>query len=830
MNVPWIVLVFFLTVVRLPAAGQVSDEARTCFEWFSSLGYPDVKEAKWVQVSLGRAGDDASEPLHVATTDGFVIEDADDHFRVLRPDLTRQFFKRNEMKRSDLKWVGFEERSFIDKARQDLEELKNPPKRGYGHFGLRLGPAAAVFFTGYVCWRKGENEIAGELFDAASRLPFDARSTGGNTGSVPGMRQVLEIQLGEAAIWTAMIQFGDNFEDGPGAPLVPRAELLESFHRIVKNYPASPYHDRAIQTVALLERMVVEDQEHPLISDEALSKLPEEQRIAEWIYRLRDQNGHQDMQPGGCDIFDGFRGRDGVSPAHQLLKIGYNAVPQLIEAIGDERFSRSVGYARDFRFSHDVLTIGECAMRILERITGESFQQWTRTSDHMPREEEVAAKQKLPRQWWAKFQQKGGIGSLVDAISSGEKSPRSLLAKLRTVAPDAVESTVLRGAANATKENLIDEFIEPLGALGSPAASGQLLKWLNGNLSLGTRLSAAVQLFNQNHPAALPFVIREWQRFPLTRRDGDSGDFEIMVKLLIASRDDVAMRGLVENWDQRSDSDRFEIVRELGEGMGLKPVPSWNPVIKTRAPSAEADEIAIRLLAHALEDPAARYGSSGSIGDFSYENPRICDFALWSLNCIAPSVYAFSAKAGRRQRDMERFTAANQWSGAHGTKTLPFPPGPGPKLDETDALKITGIEVGPAGKPVGGKLTDRIHGLEGSAFAADTIPGLLRWFATHECPGVRGLHVEAVREADLTGVILVVHIVSGEYPAKDSSWGWHSGGLIGTHPLGNSGGSSSAGSVLDGTFLEDFTEDLSEKLKTQATTPFLVSVGLVGQP
>ena len=45
-----------------------------------------------------------------------------------------------------------------------------------------------------------------------------------------------------------------------------------------------------------------------------------------------------------------------ATPAHRLIHLGYDAVPDLIEALGDKRFARAV----HFRYSSP-LTVGECA-------------------------------------------------------------------------------------------------------------------------------------------------------------------------------------------------------------------------------------------------------------------------------------------------------------------------------------------------------------------------------------------------------------------------------------------------------------------------------------
>ena len=116
-----------------------------------------------------------------------------------------------------------------------------------------------------------------------------------------------------------------------GTPEVSRAELLDEFRRFKKNFPDSQHIERAQDTAELLEQMVREDKEHAQLKQPPFDEMTTEQQVAELIFQLRDQNGQQWGQPGSCDFFNDSRGAE--SPASQLLEIGFDAVPQLIEAI-----------------------------------------------------------------------------------------------------------------------------------------------------------------------------------------------------------------------------------------------------------------------------------------------------------------------------------------------------------------------------------------------------------------------------------------------------------------------------------------------------------------
>ena len=138
-------------------------------------------------------------------------------------------------------------------------------------------------------------------------------------------------------------------------------------------------------------------------------QLSKKEQIAELIFQLRDQNGHQFSQPGSCDIFDPISVKQDT-PAHRLVKMGYDAVPQLIEAMEDQRFTRSVGFHRNFYFSHHVLRVGDCALTILERITGRSFWEASSTFSYMSKDQKAAETKKIAQVWYEEFKKKARSG------------------------------------------------------------------------------------------------------------------------------------------------------------------------------------------------------------------------------------------------------------------------------------------------------------------------------------------------------------------------------------------------------------------------------------
>ena len=147
--------------------------------------------------------------------------------------------------------------------------------------------------------------------------------------------------------------------------------MLEWFRTIVKQFPTSEHAARARKRPNMLAQIIQEDEVHSRQGLRPLDKLPIKERVAELIFQLRDQNGEQICQPDRAT--SSATGAAKRQPRHQLVALGFDAVPQLIDAIDDRRLTRAVGFHRSFYFSHYILRVGDCAADILDRIASHSF-------------------------------------------------------------------------------------------------------------------------------------------------------------------------------------------------------------------------------------------------------------------------------------------------------------------------------------------------------------------------------------------------------------------------------------------------------------------------
>ncbi len=378
-------------------------------------------------------------------------------------------------------------------------------------------------------------------------------------------------------MWRIILDFGDAE--------VPRTELLTRLELFRKHYPTSRHFERATETAKLLQEMVREDREHKVPM--AFDDLGTDEKVAELIFQLRNQNGQQWSQPGSCDIFFNDQFVDlseklGVkpdakplprSPAQQLVDIGYDSVPQLIAALDDNRLTRSVGYHRNFYFSHHVLCVGDCAEQILSRIANRSFYQRRNTNAAMMKDGDSMTVKTQVEEWWREFKQKGEKQVLLEGTISGDensfKQARQLIAKYPA---DALEA-VTQGTANATSPWVRNHLIELSSSLGE-AANAYLKDVMTNAPALENRVTAATQLAKREPTVAAEAMIAEWKA--ITNQEAKSktknGRMKEGVSSLVeflASQDSLsAIQALHENLHIHPISSRFEIATAFGWNEG----------------------------------------------------------------------------------------------------------------------------------------------------------------------------------------------------------------------------------------------------------------------
>jgi hypothetical protein len=667
-----------------PPAPPPEAERSEAFTWFGSLGFPDVKGRPFVRVATGRwyqAGDDTPRNTYVR---GFLVEENGDRFTVVTLSLTTETFQGTPAEEVSYKRVGYEASDLATGAAAYLEALRTPPKDGEGDsrplWGINFHPRTEAFVLAWACWRAGLDKLAAGLFDHAAKMPTGYGYMPNDPPTQP-LRRLVADDLAHTEMWRAVVAFGD--------PAVSRAQLLERFERITKNYPNSEHRKRARETALVLRRMIKEGAAHAAKQPAGpFERLGKEEQIAELIFQLRDQNGHQYTQPGACDIFDTLNDKKDT-PAHRLIDWGYDAVPQLIDALEDHRFTRSVGFHRDFYFSHYVLRVGDCALDILERIAERTFWQSTSTFSYMTLDNQTAGTKEKVQAWYAELQKKGEKRLLIEATERGDRASYRQAWRLLERYPDAALPALLKGIEASKDDSTRALLVGTAADIKDESPLPLLLREVKEGPFAYGRLVAARSLHRRGRPEGVAAMIAEWQgQRPGGRPQSGEGPRQaegpetglVSVAEFLANCGQVeAIKALGKDLRKRPVRLRMAVVSSFGSSRTLSVLSTGGPgSLNPGGGDARDNPKAVRaavtdLLIAALDDTDEEVGVSGTWDGKRFTDPRICDVAGHVLNQLEPEAYPFDLSAPLPRRNRGIVELKNVCRKAQGLAPLPLP-------------------------------------------------------------------------------------------------------------------------------------------------------------
>ena len=351
----------------LSQTSPLTRDDRDVFKWFDSLGYsPDLADKPLVAVETGFWTGGTGTSLIPQRLLGFLLSETGDEFVVHLTTATDARYVRRPAS-GQTGAVGFTRlnlRATADVLARWAKEPGSsaPPANMPRYWRTQL----TLFMVARACAASGFDDLAHDLVAAAQVAE-----------RIEGTAYTLKQELsGSIANQRVAVAFAD-FERGG-----TRVAFRDEIKRLVQNFPQADFAKTEAsigrEMVRELDRMIAEDASRAKRA--APAALQGRARIAELIYLLRDQHGPQRTMPGYPDFVcawalsdDGRRAcEEQDSPARQLVNAGPAAVPQLIEALGDTRMTRAVQYYRE-GLPMQVLRVGDCALQILEAISGLHF-------------------------------------------------------------------------------------------------------------------------------------------------------------------------------------------------------------------------------------------------------------------------------------------------------------------------------------------------------------------------------------------------------------------------------------------------------------------------
>lgn len=843
-----------LVINRPPAEPGMEEN----FAWFDALGLPSSRDEKFVKVdpglSIGGSADKEKYPEF-----GFLLNDDEVEIKIRDLEFIEQRFPKDVEGKYRAVTPTFEPADFTGNAGQ-LLEFELDQERGISPFRLsamlpRMSNRAFAFVQAWRAAKRGNGDLAAKLYAKAQEFPA-AKSLAEITDD---FSESVRLEIEYFQMWSAVYAFTD--------PTAGRPELVRKFERFAASFPDSEHAGSARETVRRLNEMIAEDEAHEARTPEEIEELSADEQAAEWIFQLREQGGERWLQEEVRAVM--FRGEpDG--PARKLVKLGHAAVPRLIEALDDQRFTRGLSFREVMVFNHDVLPVGDCVATILGDISGEAFFDAHQTVAYLESDPAKHPKTKeAAERWWADFQELGEEELLVRGVKSAGDSAVHQAGMLGLRHPERLLEALAEGIPASKEEKQRERLV---GWLGNVRGDGDPVPALKTEMAespwLTCRLAAAGILFTkgQAEPAVVAMVAewknhREW-----TTQAADSSkvfwEFRPLSEFLLKCADIRATRAVCESFPRFN----FELRHALLSVLMNVREPLWTESKEKLVFSAEVLAEIEQLLAANLEDLEPFVGMSGSRNDDHFGDPRLCDIAAEGLETWFPERYEFEIGASFKKREAQRVVLLNGWRERQGLEPVEptrfFEPEPVAattlvplldKLSERDArAEIERLGLGalpqlfdaeralPDGDPtkeavrelvmrlanrvgrvsIGGEIVDdsapwirMTRELVGAEFEPKAYVEILRAFARDRDARWGGIRLEAVRHADLTGVDLILWISPPPAGAGDAWSGFSTKTRVAAgrqHGLGVGGGEEDRYKAADG--FDEFLESAAKAL------------------
>jgi hypothetical protein len=647
--------------------------------WYDTLGFPDATDLPYVRVATGAWTKTRNQPPQNQFVEGFLVGEGPKDFTVFicsvsdfknpferfgpgsspYPELTTVRFVRKSAGPA-YSTVDYEALDFAKAASEVLDHVRTqasgPESDGRLLDGRPVSHRVRIFAFARACLQKGHADTGLALMNFAASIPDE------QTGKVnPGtLRESLQQQIGDVVLTNAEADCSD--------PSKSWAELLPTYENFDKRFPASNRITYAREAAEVLRSMIAGDAAHHPKPMEQMS--PAEQ-VAENIYQL------ENFKVGMWIAYSRYPdspgapkgGKTELTSVDRLVDLGQEAVPQLIAALDDSRFTRSL----DERYIHEVppriLRVSEIAQIILEHMSGRNFYAAKTDDGKLVRgttREQVEA-------WWAENQKKGEKQVLIDATAPGGEPGLAPARKLVEKYPDAALKTIAAAVRATHEDGLRSEYIDAVGGLPGDATIAFLKSKLGPANGLYTQVAAAKALKVRGEPDAVPAMIEAWHavlpRLPANESDA-YGQVGALITFLAASGSTAAIDALREEMPKTPVDVRLAVVQvflpfgnysESGAGVSVNTDEADLP----RIPGGKAGAAVESLLVSALDDKGRRVGMQGTYNDASYKDPRVCDMAALVLSKRWPDKYQFHWAANAADCDTQIAKLRDRWRSIH---------------------------------------------------------------------------------------------------------------------------------------------------------------------
>jgi hypothetical protein len=674
-----LLLVPAITSVSLRAANpDFSAQTSDALAWYDTLGFPDTKNLPYVRVATGYWTQEGNKPRENQFVEGFLVRDEPDAFSVFIcyvPDYKKLWFQGEPspvvpmirfVRKLDgpaYSRVDYEVLDLQKAAAETLQRVSDQAAKPDPFFSLDWnrqtpGYQARVFAFGRACLQSGLSDTGFALMN------FDANFIDANDeGKKPiPLRDVLQQQFGDAVL--------EKAETDCANPSISWAELLKEYENFGQRFPVNDRIAYAKEAAEVLRKMIAEEAAH---HPKPLDQMSPAEQVAENIYQLR--NLHDAVW-----VMDGRYPDDGLvpTPVDRLVDLGQQAVPQLIAALDDRRFTRSQD-SRSMQGPGPILRVGGIAQIILEHMSGRSF--YATKTDTTCQQAEA---------WWAGVQKTGEKQVLIDAVALGGQQGCEAARRLVEKYPDAALAAIEAGFRATPDDGFRCDYVKVAAKLPGDVPMAFLKSSLTPDNGPFTRMYAAEALNARGDSDAVPAMIEAWQKYQPTLAsytpDDARQDITVpiydkaatLIDFLANSGSAAAIDALGHDLQKTPVEVRLAAV-QVFLPFGRMSLGGTGPIVNTdfgdgntKPPTTGPAGAAVeRLLVSELDDSAKRVGLDGNIGDASFKDPRVCDMAALVLSINWPDKYHFHWAAYAAECDAQIAKLRDRWRSENGHQGNP---------------------------------------------------------------------------------------------------------------------------------------------------------------
>lgn len=502
-------------------------------------------------------------------------------------------------------------------------------------------------------------------------------------------RSDADYELGKGFAYGLTLDFTD--------PALTRETILANHRKWLDAYPGHYFHKFVKKKVEILERMVEEDR----VGREKApgGETAQEREVLDLIFALRDER-----RPVKYWWSDGHyvpakapEPEEGSRPSVRLAMLGTRAAPALVEAVGDETFTRTVWYSSRHGGGLRLITVGSFAERILEEVSGLRF--YGRTEERKARWQN----------WWKGISEKGEEGMLAELAARGDHSSGEAAKRLLGRWPKRVPD-VIAGARKARNRGVRKELVGIVAGQKGEKVTEFLLEELEKGPYVPARVDAALALLDRGRQEGLVHFKKEWRTAAAPKEKRQPGvpkavadfDFSIaqgnarqaMARFLLASGDPEAVRIVGKDLLRFPSRVRYAILESLRYG-------ELADFLKRAAPKKQAEiEKELEGILVLLLDDSHRHGGSFGVsapgGSATLRDPTTADLAATTLFSWWPDRYSFDPRGPSRLRERRILGLKNRWRERNGLGPIKIPPFPDVRSKDPEIPKQIDRIVGAA--------------------------------------------------------------------------------------------------------------------------------------